>query len=58
MARLGSSISRRVRKAFLDRADLNRIREAAEEIDAAYGALLDMLAPALLVALSERSRAA
>jgi len=58
MASFGASFLQRMQNAFLDDDDIIRIRETAEEIDAAYGALLDMLAPALLVALTKRTRAA
>ncbi len=58
MASLGSSISRRLPNAFLDEEDVTRIREGADEVDATYGAALDAIAPALLVALTETSRAA
>jgi len=58
MATHGSSTSRRLPREFLDLEDLIRIRASADEVDAFYGASLDVLSPALLVSLTERPRAA
>ncbi|HKT17038.1 MAG TPA: hypothetical protein VJR47_03280 [Stellaceae bacterium] len=58
MATHGSSTSRRLPREFLDFAELVRIRGSADEVDAFYGASLDALSPALLVALTERPSAA
>jgi len=58
MAHPGSSISRRVADAFLTDRDVARIREMAEEIDAAFGAALDALRPVRLAIAGARSRAA
>lgn len=58
MATHGSSASRRLPREFLDLEELIRIRGSADEVDASYGASLDALTPALLVALTERPSAA
>jgi hypothetical protein len=58
MAHPGSSISRRVADAFLTDRDLARIREMAEEVDAAFGAALDALRPVRLAIAGARGRAA
>jgi hypothetical protein len=55
MAQPGSSISRRVANAFLSDRDVARIREMAEEIDAAFGAALDALRPARLAIAGNRA---
>lgn len=58
MATHGSSTARHATLSFLGERDLAEIRDSVDEIDAVYGAALDAIVPAVLVALTERPRAA
>ena len=58
MASNGSSTARQPPREYLDLEDLIRIRGSADEVDAFYGASLDVLIPALFAALTERPSAA
>jgi hypothetical protein len=58
MASNGSSTARQPPREYLDLEDLIRIRRSADEVDAFYGASLDVLSPALFAALTERPSAA
>lgn len=58
MASNGSSTARQLPRDYLDLEDLIRIRGSADEVDAFYGASLDVLSPVLFAALTERPSAA
>ncbi|MGH7034683.1 MAG: hypothetical protein ACREFL_13205 [Stellaceae bacterium] len=49
---------RQLPREYLGLEDLIRIRGSADEVDAFYGASLDVLSPALFAALTERPSAA
>jgi hypothetical protein len=58
MSELAAVIPAQRQQIFLCEEDLLRMRQEADEVDAAYGEGLDPLALALLVRLSEGAQAA
>ena len=58
MADLAALISGQMQSVFLGERDMIVLREQADDIDAAYGALLDTLVPDALARLAEQSCAA
>jgi hypothetical protein len=58
MSDLAALLDARLRDFFLGEEDLTRMRQAADEVDAAYGESLDPLVPAVLTRLTQDSRAA
>jgi len=58
MADLAALISGQVQDVFLGEEDIVALCQQADEIDAAYGALLDTLVPDVLTRLVDRSCAA
>jgi hypothetical protein len=58
MSDLAALLDAHLRDFFLDEEDLTLMRQAADEVDAAYGESLDPLVPAVLTRLTQDSRAA
>lgn len=58
MSDLATFIRIPAQERFLGEEDLRLLRQAAEEIDAAYGETLDSILPGALARLSQSSRAA
>jgi hypothetical protein len=58
MTDLAALISAQAQNMFLGEQDLMALRQQADEIDAAYGEFLDLLAPDSLARLTSKSYAA
>ena len=58
MSDLAALISAQAQNIFLGEQDLVALRQQADEIDAAYGEFLDMLAPDALTRLTSKPHAA